>query len=1117
MRPGSVWRRRSVPRARRGLLAALLLAGLGASPARAQYFGQNKVQYRHLKFAVIATEHFDVHFYEEERAAALDAARMAERAYGRLSRILNHEYRERQPILLYASHSEFQQNNVTDIGDATGGVTDAYRHRIMLPLTGAYQDFEHVLQHEMVHQFQYDVFARGRIGAGIPRLIAVQPPLWLIEGMAEYLSLGPVTPLTAAWLRNAALEGHLPTIEQMTYDPSVFPYRYGHALMAYIGERWGDEVIGEVLHAVAASGVEAGFRQALHLSLEDLSAEWHYEVRKRYLPSIAEHQPARLFARPGLNERRTGGSMHVSPAVSPDGTRIAYLSEGRSYFVDLYVADLETGRHQDRLSRSAFSSELENLRYLYSSGSWSPDGRFFAIAAKHGGRDNLVIFDMQRRRVARRIEVPLHGASTPSWSPDGARLVFTGYDGGLSDLFVVNADGTDLRRLTRDRYADLQPAWSPDGHTIAFVTDRGPETDFALLQFAPLRIALYDLSSRAIRVLTREEGRNINPQWAPDGRSLAYVSDRTGIANVFLYDLEDAADYQLTNVLTAVTGITELSPAISWAADADRLAFTYYEGRDFTFSVYWVDDPRSLKREPWRPADAPALVATREGAEALADTTPLGHTPESLLGLVAPGRAVGDVNRRRPALGALVVRGDTAAARDSGAAAPVLPVVPSGSFYRGARGFRESAAPVGTADNAGGPLTVKQLLDSAALALPDTGAFEFRSYSGGLAPDFIAQPSIGYTRDNFGRGFYGGAAIQMSDLLGNRRLLMAAQINGRLDEAQALFAYGNQARRINWVVGYEQYPLFYYTGSGYADDPLGLPASVVTYTRYVHRRLFLEAHLPLTRFRRIEFGLRPSSVSIAQQTVVTSFDPLTGALVGQDVVTQGLGTDFFFQPSVAFVFDNSVSLWVGPWLGRRSRFEYAPAIGEVRFHQFLADYRRYDRLIGPFTLATRTMFYGRFGRDENDFRVSISNTDFLRGYTIGSLRRNECVTDVTGQLSGCSALDQLIGTRFGLFNAELRFPLFRALGLGFLPVWLPPIEGAVFFDAGIAWEKGTTLAWSREPYQNPAFVRQPLTSWGFSIRANLLGFAVFRFDYTNPLSRPDAVPSYWTISLGPTF
>jgi Tol biopolymer transport system component len=1100
----------------RPLAGALLLAGLLAPAAHGQYFGRNKVQYRHLDFSVIATEHFDIHFYEEERAAALDAARMAERAYGRLSRILNHQYRERQPIILFASHAEFQQNNVTDIGDATGGVTDAYRHRVMLPLTGSYEEFEHVLQHEMVHQFQYDVFARGRVGASIPRLIAVQPPLWFFEGMAEYLSTGPVTPLTAMWLRNAAMEGHLPTIERMTYDYTVFPYRYGHALMAYIGERWGDEVIGELLHAVAAAGMEAGFRQALHLTIEELSAEWHYDVRRTYLPTIADHQPARMFARPGLTQRRTGGSMHVSPAISPDGTRVAYLSEGRSYFVDLWLADIETGRVRTRLSKSAFSGELENLRYLYSSGSWSPDGRHFAIAAKRGPRDDLVIFDMRRGRIARRIALPLHGATTPSWSPDGSQLVFTGYDGGLTDLFIVNADGTGLRRLTNDRFADLQPVWSPSGGTLAFVTDRGPETDFDLLRFAPLRIALYDLATGTISVLTQQGGRNINPQWAPDGRSVAFVSDRTGIANVFLYDLNEGAEYQLTDVLTGISGITDLSPAISWAHQADRLAFTVYEGRDFTYDVYWLDDPRSLKRRPWAPPDATPLVA-RADQPAGAQAGPAALSPADLLGLMAPGGPAGSRDAARAAPGAAGRADSLRTPPDSAFPPRRVPLIASGSFYRGTDGFRESAAPVTPTEGAAPPLTVKQLLDSAALALPDTTAFAFQPYRAKLAPDFIAQPSIGYTRDNFGQGVYGGAAIQLSDLLGNRRVLLAAQINGRVDEAQALFAYGNQSRRIGWVSGYEQYPMFFYTGSAFVDQGGALPANVVTYTRYVTRRFFVEAQFPFNRFQRLELSVRPSSVNIAEQTIITSFDPVTGGLVGQDVLTRGLGTDFYVQPSAALVFDNSVSFWVGPLMGRRYRFEYAPAIGEVRFHQVLADVRRYDNFFGPFTLATRGMFYGRFGRDEADFRVSLSNPDFLRGYTVGSLQDWECLTDFSGQLSGCAALDQLIGTRFGLVNAELRFPLFRALGLGFLPVWLPPVEGAVFFDAGIAWEEGTRLTWSREPWENPAFVRQPLTSWGFSIRANLLGFAVFRFDYTNPLTRPDVVPWYWTVSLGPTF
>src|SRR5260221_1720409 len=227
-----------------------------ATPAAAQYFGQNKVQYKNFHFQSIQTEHFDIYYYRDERGGALDAARMAQRAYARLSRILHHQFQSRKPIILYASQSDFQQTNVVDAtGEGLGGVTEFFKHRAVLPLTGSYAEFEHVLQHEMVHQFQYDVYSRGHAGAGVQTLVAVNPPLWFAEGMAEYLSIGPINPETAMWLRDAALEGKLPTIDQMTLDPyTYFPYRYGHALWSYIGERWGDEAIGSILQAPRDGG-----------------------------------------------------------------------------------------------------------------------------------------------------------------------------------------------------------------------------------------------------------------------------------------------------------------------------------------------------------------------------------------------------------------------------------------------------------------------------------------------------------------------------------------------------------------------------------------------------------------------------------------------------------------------------------------------------------------------------------------------------------------------------------------------------------------------------------------------------------------------------------------------
>ena len=143
-----------------GLALGFALPGSAA----AQYFGRNKVMYAKFDFKIIQTQHFDVHYYAREETAALDVARMAERSYAKLARMLNHEFTERKPIILYASHSEFQQTNLSggDVDEGTGGFTDYLMHRNTFPLTGAYDDIEHVLTHEMTHQFQFDIWSRGR-------------------------------------------------------------------------------------------------------------------------------------------------------------------------------------------------------------------------------------------------------------------------------------------------------------------------------------------------------------------------------------------------------------------------------------------------------------------------------------------------------------------------------------------------------------------------------------------------------------------------------------------------------------------------------------------------------------------------------------------------------------------------------------------------------------------------------------------------------------------------------------------------------------------------------------------------------------------------------------------
>jgi outer membrane protein assembly factor BamA len=171
--------------------------------------------------------------------------------------------------------------------------------------------------------------------------------------------------------------------------------------------------------------------------------------------------------------------------------------------------------------------------------------------------------------------------------------------------------------------------------------------------------------------------------------------------------------------------------------------------------------------------------------------------------------------------------------------------------------------------------------------------------------------------------------------------------------------------------------------------------------------------------------------------------------------------------------------------------------------------------VGPVFLATRILYIGRIGRNADQFRNFIGNTELLRGNTSGSYRRHECVNSTDPNTdTGCADLDRLVGTQIGLGSAELRFPILNpSFGV---PALLPPMEGAFFFDVGMAWDQSSTLKWSRDPGDDPVNVRTPMRTWGVSLRANLFGFAGCKLDYAIPLGRR-GVGGLWTFSLGPPF
>ena len=593
-----------------GAVALFVLPAL----AQAQYFGRQKVQYEDFDWRVMETPHFDVHFYPQEQTVTTDAARMAERWYSRLSRAFQHEFKKK-PLIFYADHPDFQQTNVIGdmLSEGTGGVTEGLRNRVIMPFTGVYKDNDHVLGHELVHVFQYDLASSPGGGglAGMGRL-----PLWLVEGMAEYLSLGRHDPHTAMWLRDAALRGELPTIDQLTRDSRFFPYRYGQALWAFIGGKWGDRAVTELYRYSTRAGWDAALQRVLGVNSAGLSQQWITSIRSTYLPVIQGRQRPRDAGQPVLFDDEIG-AMHLSPVVSPDGRFVAYFGRRELFTVDLYVADARTGQIVKKLTSPNRSQHFDALSFIQSAGTWSPDGRKFAFVVFKDGDNELAILDVDSEDVERSVAVAGVGSlQNPAWSPDGSRIAFSGVKGGLSDLYVLDVASGGVQQLTDDRNADLQPTWSPDGRTIAFASDRGQGTDFNNLVFGDVKIALYDVATRDIRVLDVFAGaKHINPQFSPDGRELFFIADRDGFSDIYRMELATNNVFQVTRLVTGVSGITALSPALSVAQRSGRMMFSVFENSGQ--NIYGLDLQDARGTPVQRTSNAASIAGILPPVEAL--------------------------------------------------------------------------------------------------------------------------------------------------------------------------------------------------------------------------------------------------------------------------------------------------------------------------------------------------------------------------------------------------------------------------------------------------------------------------------------------------------------------
>lgn len=572
-------------------LLLIIVFAISTQSLSAQYFGKNKVQYKNFKWRYIQSEHFDVYFYEGGKGIAEFTAEVAEDAYQQISRDWNFKIRDRIVFIVYKSHNDWQQTNVviSYLEEGIGGVTELFKNRIVVPFEGSYEQFRHVIHHELVHAVMNDMLYGGTVQSLIYGEV-LPVPLWFAEGLAEFQSQGWNTQMDMI-VRDAVLHGKLPPLQYLDY---YLVYQGGASVFKYIAKTYGRNKVGEMLSKMRGrTTFEKVLRSAVGMGYEEFTEKWHRELKRQYWPDVAERKVPSEFSKQLTDHEKAENFLNVSPTISPNGDKIAFIADRKGY-QNIYLMSAIDGKIIKTLVKGQRSESFEELHFLRPGMSFSPDGKKVVFSAKSGPWDAIYTVDVKTGDTEKHL-MKLDGVFTTTWAPDGDRIAFIGNKDGWSDVYVYHLSTGELTRLTHDVFTDDQPSWSPDGKKIAFVSDRKhhldsnsvPE-DFNIKDFDYQKRDIYivDVETKAVQRVTDTPWEEAHPIFSPDGQKLAFTSDQNGIFNLYIRDLLNGDEYPVTNT---ISGIFQ----INWDKNANKLVYTTFFKAGF--DIFLVTNPLELE------------------------------------------------------------------------------------------------------------------------------------------------------------------------------------------------------------------------------------------------------------------------------------------------------------------------------------------------------------------------------------------------------------------------------------------------------------------------------------------------------------------------------------------
>jgi Tol biopolymer transport system component len=1078
-------KRNKISRAAVGALVFACVAACAApSSAQSDWFGKNKVQRKQFEWYVLKTPHFDINFPGGYRDLAARTGVILEAGYEKLSNDFTHRIAWRIPVIIYGSHSDFQETNVTWslIPEGVQAFAEPMRKRMVLHFSGSNADYAHTAVHELVHIFSYDIIYSTLLRSVFSRSMLFPIPLWFMEGVAEYYSSG-YDRNAEMFMRDAAVFDYLTDLD---YTGGYMAYKSGQAAIFYLNETYGPGKVIEIMDNIRnqRGSISMALESSLGITSEELSRDWKKAMRRRYWPLYADKKEPEAYGRRLTDHVKKHNGMNMKPAFSPDGQYVVYFSDLKG-LDGIYLMNAVTGRVEKRLISGMMSTRFESIRSMNSNPTYSNDGTRIAFVAKSHGSDRLFVMRVPGGKILDEISIPLDFIHSPAWSPSGDTIAFVGVVKGQTDLYLYDLAGAKLTRLTDDADDEDTPSWFPDGKRIVYARSAANALQpvFAPDSAGVVRLAGVDYTAsgnvHAVdsdiwsidagtgekSLLIRTSGNDNNPVVIEGGEEIVFTSDEDGIDDLYRGSVAVGSYRRFTDLLGGIS-------SFAYSKAGDRLVYSGFNVGGYDLFAMDVFTEKSK-------------ISYSTGGPALAGSAP-GEAPADMASLIVP---TGD----SLALAADTVRAPTVTAGSDDATRRLEGAIKAEATKThlneppsiGIAGRGENEVPAIVVDE-----DSKEDIDPDSLeAIRARVARQIgtvQRYHAGLGPDYVGNMmGIGYST---GFGFQLYNQIAFSDLLGDHHLLVAFNFFRSIEDSDVLVTYRYLKRRIDYGVGVFQF-------KNYLNSRVSsIGETFIDYQLFTERNygLFAVASYPFSTFTRADLEFEGF---ISEREF---FGTYREGSSGYEYYVPEKSKRNLLQPTFSLVHDSAYFGSFGPVIGSRWMLSASRAFAvsgdAISRTTLFADYRKYTPLFYRNYFAVRGIGALGLGDDPQIFFLGGPLT--MRGYDYL----------------------QFSGSRMLLFNAEYRYPLVDAIIFGWPGRWaIQDIGGTLFFDTGSVWGKGMYV----EPlpsWLEPRFVNDLAFYSDFGVGFYMrIGYLILNFQLGWPTDFSRTGDSMFHFFIGPQF